>query len=223
MSRFLDKIINIFKWPVAIYMLLSLPAIFSSFEAFKVINNNMLSLLAGLVFFIFSKTMMDPSVRTSMQTIAHEFTHTFFALLTFHKVSHIRIHPDDTGGEMSFMGKGNWLIIIAPYFFPLFCVIYMCFMYFLPTGFIFHFILGYFLGYHLDTVFSQIHPDQTDLKKVGYPFCFIFLPGINLLTIGSILAFNIKGLHGVSDYFLLINKINITYVSDIIKFIENLL
>ena len=220
MNVFLDKTINLLKWPVAIYMFLSLPALFSSFEAFKFIHINNTALLCGLVFFVFSKTMMDPSVRTSMQTIAHELTHTVFALLTFHKVSHIRIHPDDTGGEMIFIGKGNWLIIIAPYFFPLFCVIYMCLMYFLPGGFIFHFILGYFLGYHLDTVFSQIHPEQTDLKKVGYPFCFIFLPGINLLTIGSILAFNLKGFQGVIDYFLLINRININYVSDISKIIQ---
>lgn len=222
MNKFLDKFINLFKWPVAVYIFLSTPAILSSFYVFQVIDIKNLSLLSGLVFFIFSKTMMDASVRTSMQVIAHEFTHSFFAILTFHKINHIRINPDDTGGEMGFIGKGNWLIIIGPYFFPLFCFIYISLMYFLPSGFIFHFILGYFLGYHIDTVFSQIHPEQTDLKKVGYPFCFIFLPGINLLTIGFILAFNLKGFKGIIDYFLLINQINISYISEIINFFTHL-
>lgn len=222
MNKFLDKFIDLFKWPVAFYILLSTPAILSSFHIFKVADINNLSLFAGLVFFVFSKTMMDASVRTSMQVIAHEFTHSFFAVLTFHKINHIRINPDDTGGEMGFIGKGNWLIITGPYFFPLFCFIYICLMYFLPSGFIFHFILGYFLGYHIDTVFSQIHPEQTDLKKVGYFFCFIFLPGINLLTIGLILAYNLKGLQGMADYFLRINQMNISYISEILKFIQNL-
>lgn len=223
MNKFLDKFIDLFKWPIAFYMLLSTPAICSSFHIFKVVNINSISLFTGLVFFVFSKVMMDPSVRTSMQVIAHELTHTFFAFLTFHKVSNIRIHPDDTGGEMVFQGKGNWLIIIAPYFFPLFCVIYMCLMNFLPSQFVFHFILGYFLGYHIDTVCSQIHPEQTDLQKVGYVFSFIFLPGINLLTIGSILAFNLKGLRGILDYFLLINQINMDYLINIKELILSLL
>ncbi|MBO7605231.1 MAG: M50 family metallopeptidase [Elusimicrobiaceae bacterium] len=215
MSQFLDKFINLFKWPIAIYMLLSLPALFASFQFFDIKSIKTIALLIGLVFFVFSKTMMDASVRTSMQIIAHEFAHTFFALLTFHKIKHIRLNPDDTGGEMGFIGDGNWLIIIAPYFFPLFALIYMIGMSFLPTQIIWHGILGYFLGYHIDTVGSQIHDKQTDLPKVGYKFCLMFLPGINLMTIGSILAFNIRGWGGIIKYINLVNQINVQYFHDI--------
>ncbi len=215
MSHFLDKFINLFKWPIAIYMLLSLPALFASFQFFDIKSIKTIALLIGLVFFVFSKTMMDASVRTSMQIIAHEFAHTFFALLTFHKIKHIRLNPDDTGGEMGFIGDGNWLIIIAPYFFPLFALIYMIVMSFLPPQIIWHGILGYFLGYHIDTVGSQIHDKQTDLPKVGYKFCLMFLPGINLMTIGSILAFNIRGWGGIIKYINLVNQINVQYFHDI--------
>lgn len=220
MSIFLDKFINLFKWPVAVYMFLCLPALCQAFHLFIFVNNQNILLCVGIVFFIFSKTMMDVSVRTSMQVIAHEFTHVFFALLTFHKIKHIRIHEDDTGGEMGFLGHGNWLITIAPYFFPLFCIIFMIFMNFISQKFISHIILGYFLAYHIDTVFSQIHPEQTDLKKVGYKFCFIFLPGINLCTIEAILAFNLEGLSGVLKYFKLINGINTEYIHKITQIFE---
>lgn len=216
MSRLIDKIINFFKWPLAWYILLLTPAIIHSFHFFTIKNIKTFSLLGGVVFFIFSKIMMDPSVRTSMQIIAHELTHTFFALLTFHKVKHIRLNPDDTGGEMGFIGQGNWLIIVAPYFFPLFCFIYMCVMSFLPDRVIYHFILGYFLGYHIDTVASQIHPEQTDLKKAGYRFCFMFLPGINLLTIGFIFMYNTNQFEGVLNYFHLLNNLTFSYI-DFIK------
>ena len=211
MSKTLDGLINFLKWPVALYMFISIPGLINSFHFFDISNMKNISLLCGLVFFIFSKTMMDQSVRTSMQVIAHEFAHTFFTLLTFHKVKHIRLHPDDTGGEMGFLGKGNWLIVIAPYFFPLFCFIYMVIMFFLPDQFIYNAVLGYFLGYHIDTVASQIHPEQTDLPKVGYGFCVLFLPGINLLMIGLILAFNTKSLEGIVNYFKLFNQLNLEY------------
>lgn len=222
MAKILDRLIDFFKWPVALYMFISLPGLIASFRFFQISNMKNISLLCGLVFFIFSKTMMDQSVRTSMQVIAHEFAHTFFALITFHKVKHIRLHPDDTGGEMGFIGQGNWLIVIAPYFFPLFCLIYMVMMFFLPDQLIYNAILGYFLGYHIDTVASQIHPEQTDLPKVGYVFCFVFLPGINLLTIGSILAFNTKSLEGIINYFLLFNKLNMEYFIDLTKLLHGL-
>ncbi len=214
MSHLFDKIINFVKWPLAWYILILTPALIYSFRFFQ-INVKMFVFLAGVVLFVFSKTMMDATVQTSMQVVAHELTHSFFALLTFHKVKHIRLNPDDTGGEMGFVGEGNWLIIIAPYFFPLFCFIYICVMSFLPGQLIWNFILGYFLGYHIDTVASQIHPDQTDLKKVGYKFCFMFLPGINLLTIGSVIVYNNNGLSAVLKYFNFVNHLTIQYFTEI--------
>ena len=32
MAKIFDKIINLFKWPIAIYMLISLPALISSYD-----------------------------------------------------------------------------------------------------------------------------------------------------------------------------------------------
>lgn len=208
MSSVADKVINLFKWPIAFYMLFSLPALYQSINFFSFTSHRSLALGVGFFMFYISRTMSDASVRVSMQVIAHELTHSFFALLTFHKIKHIRLNPDDTGGEMGFEGSGNWLIIIAPYFFPLFGLCYMFFMSYMPENLIFNGILGYFLGYHTDTVCSQIHPKQTDLPKVGYTFCWIFLPGINFWTIGNFLAFNSRGWEGISVYFNLINRLN---------------
>ena len=166
--------------------------------------------------------MMDASVRTSMQVIAHEFTHAFFALITFHKLKHIRLNPDDTGGEMGFEGQGNWLIVIAPYFFPIFIMIFVLSTFFFKQNIIFNIVLGYFLGYHIDTVASQIHEKQTDLPKVGYPFCFVFLPGANLWIIGLVLAYNAKGLKALGQYFDLINQLTGVYFNQLIELIKTL-
>lgn len=208
MSLIFDRIIDFFKWPIALYMLISLPALISSVDFFNFGNFKFLALGAGFFMYFIARTMADSSVKTSMQIIAHELTHSFFALLTMHKVDHIRLDPENTGGEMGFKGRGNWLIVIAPYFFPLFGFVYMLIMPFFPKNLIFNGILGYFLGYHMDTVGSQIHDKQTDLPKVSYTFCWMFLPGANLWIIGSMLAFNSRGWDGIRVYFDLINRLN---------------
>ena len=80
-----------------------------------------MAMATGFFMFFIGRSFMDSASRVSMEVLAHELTHAFFAILTFHKVKGISINPDDTGGAMSFEGEGNWLIIIGPYFFPLYC------------------------------------------------------------------------------------------------------
>ncbi|MBQ7304154.1 MAG: M50 family metallopeptidase [Alphaproteobacteria bacterium] len=219
MAKIFDKIINLFKWPIAIYMLISLPALISSYDFFNFKSFKYIALGAGFFMYFIARTMADSSVKTGMQIVAHELTHSFFALITFHKIKHIRLDPEGSGGEMGFTGGSNWLIIIAPYFFPLFGFIYMLIMPILPENIIFNGILGYILGYHMDTVGSQIHDKQTDLPKVSYKFCWMFLPGANFWIIGSIIAYNSKYWEGVKTYFNLINKLNVKNFEYIINLV----
>lgn len=213
MQVLIDRFITLLKWPAAVYMFISLPALVQSVYYFNFASLKYMALFGGFFLYFIMRQMADSSVKTSMQIIAHELTHAFFALLTFHKVKHIRVEADDSGGSMGFEGEGNWLIIIAPYFFPLFGFFFMLFISFYtsfaPMNLILNGILGYFVGYHMDTVASQIHEKQTDLPKVSYRFCWLFLPGANLWVVGSILAFNSRGWDGVFMYSRLINMLNV--------------
>ena len=204
MSKLIDKCIELIKWPLAIYMLISLPACIQFIKAYRFSSADAF-LLAGFIFFFFCRTMMDSNMKQSMEVVAHELTHTVFALLTFHKIKSIRVNPDDSGGEMSFMGKGNWLITIAPYFFPLFGVLVMfgitIYLHIAPATRFLSGILGFFIAYHLDTVASQINDKQTDLTDVSYKFCVMFLPAANLMAIESMVVFNRWGWNGVWHYF----------------------
>lgn len=212
MRDVIDKIVNLFKWPVAICLFCSLPAFFRSLDAFSFTSWRYVAMAAGFFMFFIGRTFMDSSSRTSMEVLAHELTHAFFALITFHKVKGININQDDSGGTMSFEGEGNWLIIIGPYFFPLYCLVFMIFVgvytMFAPMNLILNLILGFFTGFHFDMVGSQIHEKQTDLPKVGYYFCAVFLFPANLWMIGSVLAFNSRGWEGVMLYQKLISAIN---------------
>ena len=213
MRVLVDRFIELLKWPVALYMLLSLPAYIQSLYYFKFTNLQYVALFGGFFLFFISRSMMDSSVKSNMEIVAHEMTHAFFALLTLHKVTGIRVEGDNSGGNMSFEGEGNWLIVIAPYFCPLVGFFYMIafsvYTHFAPSNLILNGILGFFIGYHLDTVGSQIHEKQTDLPKVSYKFCAMFLPAANLWAVGSMLAFNTRGWAGVSLYLDLINYLNV--------------
>ncbi|MFV0626809.1 MAG: M50 family metallopeptidase [Alphaproteobacteria bacterium] len=218
MNKFIDKIIEFLKWPVAIISLLSVPALIQSYSPlyFQFVSWKYMAMGGGFFMFFISRSMADSSIKTSMQITAHELTHAFFALITFHKVKHIKVAEDNSGGQMAFEGEGNWLITIAPYFFPLLAFGYAIAVTIYQSWFgvnsslalILSGFLGYFLAYHIDTVVSQIHEKQTDLPKVSYKFCFMFLPGANLWAIGSILAFNSQGWSGIGLYYNLICRLN---------------
>ena len=120
MQTLLNKFIELLKWPVAIYMLLSLPAFIQSISYFGIGNIPTIALIGGFLAFFIIRGFMDNDSKTTMEIPAHEMTHAFFALLTLHKVKSLRVNPENDGGAMSFEGPANWLIIIAPYFFPLF-------------------------------------------------------------------------------------------------------
>ncbi len=212
MRAVIDKLIELLKWPVAVYMLFSFPAFIQSLAYFQFTRMPYVALIAGFFIFFISRSMMDSSVKSNMEIVVHEMTHAFFALLTLHKVKGIRVEGDNSGGNMSFEGEGNWLIVIGPYFFPLFGLFYMIavtvYTSFAPMNLILNGVLGFFIGYHLDAVGSQIHEKQTDLPKVSYKFCAMFLPSANLWAVGSMLAFNSRGWDGVWLYQRLISYLN---------------
>ena len=221
----MDRIIGLLKWPAAVWALWSVPAFFQSLEYFDFKTLKFVALFGGFFLFFVARTSMEASIRTSMQIIAHELTHSFFAVLTFHKVKHIRIEEDNSGGSMGFEGEGNWLIIIAPYFFPLFCFFFMVgvgiYMKFAALNWIVSVVFGYFIGYHVDTVASQIHEKQTDLPKVSYLFCAMFLPGANLWIIGSMLAFNSYGWDSFFKYQELMARLNAENLQQLVGLVFN--
>ena len=207
MQTVVNRFIEMLKWPAALFMLLTLPALVQSLSWFNFAQPKYLVMVGGFLMYVLARTMADSSVKASMQIIAHELTHAFFALLTLHKVTHIRAAEDDSGGSMGFKGQGNWLIIISPYFFPLFAFFFMLAVPLFgryADSLIMNGIMGYFVAYHVDTVASQINEKQTDLPKVSYKFCLMFLPGANLWMIGFMMAFNSKLWFGVAQYHKLV-------------------
>ena len=212
MSRFLDYIISLFKWPMAILAVVALPSLVRAFDYVSLTNIRFFVFLAGFFAYFSVKILAAARSNISMQILAHEFTHIFFALLTLHKVVHIHLNFDESGGSMGFKGRGNWLIVIAPYFFPLFLFFMILGITFffdrIPEGYWINGILGYFFAYHVESIAIQIHSEQPDFKEVGFPFCWLFLPGANIFVCSIVLIFNNGGWVAVDKYLHLLCQLS---------------
>ena len=213
MARIIDFILKWLKWPVAVFLLLSIPALLQSYEYFNFRNIKFYAMGGGVVVYVLMIFVAGYNNCHTMQVISHELTHIFFAMLTFHNAGRVRINPDGSGGSMVVMGGGNWLITLAPYFFPLFAFFYMLIMPVLlrvsDGHWLVYGIYGYLIAYYWATVLEQVHPKQTDIIKEGYIFSIIFIVGANLYTTGMVLAFNSKLWAGIDIYLRLVTKLNI--------------
>ena len=225
MSRWLDLLLGLFKWPVAILAFVSLPALVHALDYLRLDNLRFFAFLGGAFVYLALKILAAARSNISMQILAHELTHTFFALLTFHKVVHIHLNMDESGGSMGFRGKGNWLITIAPYFFPLFLFFLMLFATFfaekIPDSLIVNGVCGYFFAYHVESILVQIHGEQPDFKEVGFPFCWLFLPGANLFMCTAVLAFNNGGWLSVERYMRTVYLLNWQNINELMRYFTN--
>lgn len=204
----IDTFLLWIKWPVAIMLCLFLIPAFRTFLGFcsqyldsYYIFHFIIPMAAFCILFFAAANLQN-----SFLAIAeHELTHALFALLTLHKVVGMEVEQD-RGGHVQLSGKGNWLIVLAPYFFPTFAVmillvgvVYSSFgqpwpSFLLPS-------FGLMVGYHICTVITQIHPKQTDFKEAGHLFSLMFLPGANVVLIGLLFAIAFKQWDGIPLYF----------------------
>lgn len=112
----------------------------------------------------------------------HELTHAFFAVLFGGALK--SFHASDRGGRVT-VTKSNFIITLAPYFFPLYTFFFLV-LYLLAkataagnnTINILIFFSGASFTFHLMLTFIFLQTDQNDIKEHGavfsYPLIFLF-------------------------------------------------
>lgn len=139
--------------------------------------------VAFLVFWSFFKKLLQV-----ICTFEHEITHLLFGLLFFKMPKGFKVTLRE-GGHVKLTGS-NFLIYLAPYFFPTVSYLLLPIAFFIPTDYlpIFYGILGASLAFHLVSTWAELHLKQTDLQKSGVFFSFAFLPVANLIFYGALLV-----------------------------------
>jgi hypothetical protein len=133
-----------------------------------------------------------------VSTFEHEITHLIFGLLFFKAPKGFKVTMRD-GGHVKLSGS-NFLIYLAPYFFPTVSYLLLPFFFFVPEEYlpVFYGVLGVSLAFHLVSTWSELHLKQTDLQKSGILFSIIFLPVANLIFYGALIVL----IFGKSEDFL---------------------
>ena len=216
--------LGLIKWPLAILMLLMIVPSVQTIEVVILQGvNSYVMVWFALPFIITSIVFfMLPFLSGSFLAIMeHELTHMLFAILTGHKPVDLEVNQNK-GGYLSFQGEGNWLIALAPYFFPTFAfVVMLASLVYMgmdkPLPDLYWAVFGVMSGYHLASTILEIHPKQTDFKVAGYIFTISFLPGINLIVYGLLLAYACAGWVGIPRFLSLLIQYTAEFITRLIQ------
>jgi hypothetical protein len=191
-----DRVINALKWPAALLSVVLLP---STLWASLLVLRRVVAApdaiapaaagaaVCGLVLWLLSRV---PLRGVWLATLEHELTHALFAVATGHRVVGLRT-TWRRGGMITITGApGNWLITLAPYFFPTTCVAAGAVWLLLPPSarHLGSVLLGAALAYHLWSTVRETHAQQPDLRQAGWLFSLLLLPTANLWAVFTVLA-----------------------------------
>jgi len=144
-----------------------------------------LALFAGFVLWLVMFMLFPRPVRTYI--LAHELTHALWGLLMGASIAKISV-KEDRGSVM--LSKTNFLITLAPYFFPLYTVLliglYYLLMLFYPVE-RFHLfwlgLVGLTWGFHVTFTISALLQCQSDIRDQGRLFSYAVIYLANVLGI----------------------------------------
>jgi hypothetical protein len=192
------------KWTKFIIAILLLPvcggaamALLKVLHACGSADTTWIPLLAGaacwcVIFFLLPKPMW-------IYVFGHELTHALWTWLFGGEVKKMKVTAK--GGHV-IISKTNFVIALAPYFFPLYVVLVVGlfalghFIWGWPLVW-FHLCVGAAYAFHLTLTFHVLQTQQSDITGQGYLFSavIIFLGNVSVLLLGiPLLTAKVRGL-----------------------------
>jgi len=201
----IDHTIDALKWPVWVGAVVLMPGALVAclrclLPAARGVPEH-LPFLAGVGAYLIAWMLLFRwrAMGSYLPTFAHELSHAVVALATLHPVT--GLHATwRKGGHMTYRGRGNWLIRLAPYFLPVATLSVVAVLSLVPASWRGpgEVVLGVALAFDLVSIARQNHPDQPDQIAVGRPFAFVFLPVAQLLLAAGLLRFVLEGPAGIA-------------------------
>jgi len=140
----------------------------------------------GFVLWLIVFFTLPRPVRTYV--LAHELTHALWGALMGEKVLSMKISAQQ--GSVTLSGS-NFLITLAPYFFPLYTMLaiigYSLLALFYEMGdyyLVWLGLVGLTWGFHFTFTISSLLQHQTDIKECGHLFSYAIIYLFNILGIG---------------------------------------
>lgn len=126
-----------------------------------------------------------------LYVLAHELTHALWGALLGARISGMRVSR--SGGYVK-LSQNNWLIALAPYFFPFYTFVVILAYYVLliffdlrPYALVWLGLVGFTLGFHVVFTIYALAQDQQDVREYGRVFSLGMIYLINMLGVCLVL------------------------------------
>lgn len=143
-------------------------------------------LAGGFFFWLLLFFTMPRPMRTYV--LGHELTHAFWALLMGARVSRLRVSV--RGGSVT-VSKSNWIITLAPYFFPFYTMLVLFLVFVLGIFIDLHpyqpltlALIGLTYAFHITFTLSILAIRQPDIQEHGRLFSYTTIILLNILGLG---------------------------------------
>jgi hypothetical protein len=203
-SKRIDRLVESTKWPAAVVAVLTIPL---TAYAWGNLLYDSTSYPGYAVMFIIGVALFALLARTSIAQTA--FARRFVELerdLTQSVLALAMLHPlvgygenQSKGSRVRWLGRGNWVMLAAPYFVPTATAILWLISLLLFQS-LRCLVLGFGVSYHMTAVAIQCQVGTSELRRLGRKFCWMFLPAANLLVAGCVAAFAMNGFSSVGDF-----------------------
>lgn len=183
------------KWFKLLVAILLLPLCFGAAQALWLVLSNSgdattiwVGLLSGVACWVVIYTLLPKPMW--IYVFGHELTHALWTWAFGGSVK--KFKATSTGGHV-IVTKSNFLIALAPYFFPLYAILVVLVFFlgnliwnWMPYAVVFHLLLGAAYAFHLTLTWHILQSKQSDITEHGYCFSavVIFLGNMAILLIG---------------------------------------
>lgn len=202
-SKRIDRIVEWTKWPAAFVALLTIPMTANAWV--RLLRRSvdypifMISFCLGVaVLMLMSRSQISKSPWVvSLVQFERDITQSALAMVMLHPVVGFGENRSK-GTHVRWLGKGNWIMLAAPYFIPTLTIgLWLVSLVLFQT--LRCFVLGFGISYHVAAVIIQWNQSTSELRRLGKRFCWMFLPAANFLVVGLVLSFALNGFTGISQ------------------------
>ena len=137
----------------------------------------------GVIFLLLPKPMW-------LYVFGHELTHALWTWIFGGQVKKMKV---GSGGGHVVISKSNFIIALAPYFFPFYAVLVIavfalghCFWHWAGSLVWFHLAVGAAYAFHVTITWHALKTQQSDITSQGYLFSavIVFLGNVGVLLLG---------------------------------------
>ncbi len=145
--------------------------------------------MLGFISYLMIQAVFFKPIRTYI--FGHELSHALWSMLFGGRVKEFNVSKK--GGSV-LLTKTNFIINLAPYFFPIYTFIVLLIYFGLgvfvdvkPYVSYMVFLVGFTLSFHIALTFNSLTTRQPDVIKTGFIFSLVLILLINIITVVLIL------------------------------------